>query len=404
MSSPRAPEKKPGLMTRLILGIASYFLTVPEAKVETAPLAEKKNNALQENLNLMVADLNQAEWNLRAGDTTEPPRFELKVRKASGLNVGKMVKMLQAVFAANHLPVSHQRIDNKTQNFSVQATLSLSPELAKKINAELLTAFTENKLQLKNNEESREQWVIIKETPPSSHVQVSGLLSPTQTGDDSPSSNINQTLTSSTSSLSSGDDSSSSAAKKTRRQPREKKHHAASAVSRRRSVSPPAEEKIQEPIVWNVQGRTIVYDPMHPERSDVHQVLTSHGQQFLLFKLGPDDFTKEDAYTKMRAIADAPTVPSRQGQQGVIFLGDPPNDLTPIKDMNSRQREKYNVQRDKTGKEFIPTVKMKILGGDGLGNIRAFGYSEKNATNQVLNIVTTVDPNAHESEKRRKGK
>jgi hypothetical protein len=155
-----------------------------------------------------------------------------------------------------------------------------------------------------------------------------------------------------------------------------------------------------KPIVWKVNDKNVTYDEAHADQSTVHPIRTPHGKQFLLFKLSKEDFTDTEAYRSMQAIAEHPEQARQQGDSGVIFLGE--TKAPAIEKMTPQQKVRFDVKRGKDGLEFIPTVKIKILGGGGKGDIRAYGFSVKTANNEVLNVVTALEEGAHKTDQRKK--
>jgi hypothetical protein len=442
MSGSRVP-----ILMRLLTRAVNFFtapMAVPTVQATPEVTSDQPVALLQASLDIIIASAYKAKWELQEADRLKAAYFETKIRKRPKVSATKVSDILEAQLAAHGVP--YKRSGHRFRVFC-HATISI--EAAKQMNQvildecqrisdkkneegegeeeEKLQGFTlaispaeeESNNSVSGLAQEEYQWPLTQnqlKVSPSSSPRVSMLFSPSQS--------INTTSEDDLSSPEVKQDKSNVQVNKKAL----KKSPTANTLSanRRMSITLPATHSAtasavtspvpssaqssahmpsHEPIVWTHGGNRIVYDEDHPENSDdVHEILASgKGRQFLLFTLKPDDFTNQDAYTAMRGIADHPMTARQRKDQGVIFLGE--QKLTsPIEKMKPQQRARLGVKKDKAGNEFIPTVKLKILGDQGRGDVRDYGFSVKTKTNEVLNIVTVVNEDAHKEDERHRKK
>jgi hypothetical protein len=432
--SPMAAPEVPGFWRSLF----SYFLPakvqVGEVISDEPVVAERASpvlltldneetdvlNDLKSALITMVKDCRQPRWFFEEDNEKGVGNLILKVRKNQGVSAVRSAELIVDILRAYNIPVTR----DKTV-LAVSSSVKIDGmDIADKINEMICEQFaqlqrdklqiisaTGKKLRVTEEFDSRES----KEASPS----ISPFSADFPTLSLSSPESKNTTPLSRRKKLAQADskaDILTSPRSQNRQRPSgvtlfsppttpQSEHGSSSLHSKNRSsptASPREPEPFPGPIVWNVKGQTIVYDPAHPERSDVHPIMSTGGRQFLLFTLGQDDFTTKDAYKKMKAIGDVPTVARQHGNQGVVFLTKDEG-APSIEGMTKKQRDAYGVIRAVDGTRYIPSVKLKIL-GETLGDIRAYGFDVKSPTNEVLNVVDAVDENSHKRDERRKKK
>jgi hypothetical protein len=410
--------ERPGFLMELLLGVVKVF-----AKEKLLPLtidnvlSKADAVSLQDNLNFIIEGYHPDRWIEHQNEAANEIYYELTLHKRAGLNAKTIADVLQTQFSLHNIP--YIRIK---QQFKIFSGVALSVELAKEIHLAIPAAYKNKKLQqgLESSEEKKdefniytaevqgtlekEKWVLLTTNDkPSQDFQSNRSHGPTFF---SPSHAKNEMK----SDLLSPSENSHAKARVAHNKKSHKKPIAENVLtlSQRKNHSPHAEASTPSPephhsIEWTVNGENIVYDRDHPEVSrDIHPIRGSgRGKQFLLFNLKPDDFSDRDSYEAMKAIADNPAPARKQGDQGVVFLGE--QKVPPISEMTQKQRLRYDVKTGNDGNEFVPSVKLKMLGVKGRGDIRSYGFSIKNENNDVLNVVTALDEEAHKADKRRRG-
>jgi hypothetical protein len=426
LASPKKPKSPPAPLEELRFWrrLFSYFLpnkvlvgeVIPDEPVvvekATHTLLGLENesvdtlNDLKIALITMVKECSQPRWYFEGDKENGVGNLILKVRKNKGISAIRSAEIILEILQAHHIPVTRQKT-LLTVSRSVKID---SIEIADRINEVICERFrqlrldklqiiseTEKKLRVTEELDSDEDKEEAKSVPHLSSDS-SARISPPLIDLSSPESK-NATLHSKRKNLAQSDSAILS--------PPSFRNHQRSASPTLFSptTSPRPRQKVEpspEPIVWNVKGETIVYDPAHPELSDVHPIMSPGGRQFLLFTLVKEDFTKKEVYKKMKAISDIPTVARQHGNQGVVFLTKD-EAAPPVAGMTQKQREAYGVIRAVDGTQYIPSVKLKIL-GEMFGDVRAYGYEVKNPTHEVLNVVDAVDEHSHKRDERRKKK